>query len=285
MDDQELFDSVTSHEPTEVTEQAHAEPVVEVNDGQPRDDQGKFAQKGQADAEVVAQPEGQNDEAHIPSWRLREQTERADAAERRAQQIQSDFERKFNDLQSRLPKQEPTPAPDVFEDPNRFLEHGVNQAVSPIKSEMAQLREFYSQREAIREFGQEKVDAAYKSIADGLQSRDPEAWATYQRAMQSMDPYGEIVKWHQQKAVYSQIGNDPEAWFNKQLEERLAKDPEFQAKLLGQAQQQVRSPSGAVTNIVKLPPSLNKAGAASTGSNDAALTDAELFDSVTSARR
>lgn len=284
MDDQELFDSVTSHEPTEVAEQARAEQVAEVNDGQPRDDQGKFAPKEQADAEVVSQTEGQKDEAHIPSWRLREQTERAEAAERRSQQLQSDFERRFNELQSRLPKQEPQQVPDVFEDPNKFLEHGVRQAVDPIKSEITQIREFYSRKEALREFGEEKVNAAYEAIAKGMQSRDPEVVATYQRAMQSMDPYGEIVKWHQQKAVYSQIGNDPEAWFNKQLEERLAKDPEFQAKLIGQAQQQVRSPSGTVTNIVKLPPSLNKAGAASIGSNDA-MTDAELFDSVTSARR
>jgi hypothetical protein len=44
--------------------------------------------------------------------------------------------------------------------------------------------------------------------------------------MQSMDPFGEIVSWHQQKAVYSRIGNDPNAWFEKELEKRLA-DPQF----------------------------------------------------------
>lgn len=283
MDDQELFDSVTSHEPTEVADEVQTEVAAEVNDGQPRDEQGKFAQKEQS-VEVVTQTETQGGEAHIPSWRLREQTERAEAAERRAQQIQSDFERRFNELQSRLPKPEPQAAPDVFENPDGFLQHGVSRAIDPVKSEIGQLREFYSRKEATREHGEEKVKAAYDAIAQGMQSRDPEVVATYQRAMQSMDPYGEIVKWHQQKTVYSQIGNDPEAWFNKQLEERMAKDPNFQAKLLGQAQQQVKNPSGTVANIVKLPPSLSKVGAATTGSNDD-LSDAELFDAVTSARR
>lgn len=282
MDDQELFDSVTSHEPTEVAGEVQTEVAAEVNDGQPRDEQGKFAQKEQP-AEVVTQAETQGGEAHIPSWRLREQTERAEAAERRAQQMQSDFERRFNELQSRLPKPEPQAAPDVFENPDGFLQHGVNRAIDPVKSEIGQLREFYSRKEATREHGEEKVKAAYDAIAQGMQSRDPEVVATYQRAMQSMDPYGEIVKWHQQKTIYSQIGNDPEAWFNKQLEER-SKDPAFQAKLLGQAQQQVKNPSGTVANIVKLPPSLSKVGAATTGSNDD-LSDAELFDAVTSARR
>lgn len=284
MDDQELFDSVTSHEPTEVVDQAQAEPAAEVNDGQPRDEQGKFASQQQAE-HVDPNAAQQRDEAHIPSWRLREQTERAEAAELRAQQIQSDFERRFNELQSRLPKQEPQQAPDIFEDPNKFLEHGVRQAVDPVRSEVGQMREFYSRRDAVRDHGEEKVNAAYDAIAKGLQSRDPEVATVYQRAMSSMDPYGDIVKWHQQKTVYSQIGNDPEAWFNKQLEERMAKDPNFQAKLLGQTQQQIRNPSGSQpANIVKLPPSLSKVGAATTGSN-VDLSDAELFDEVTSARR
>lgn len=289
MNDEELFDSVTSHEQVEGADQAQAQTVTEATE-QARDEQGRFAaqteQAQEQAGQAATQAQASGDEAHVPSWRLREQTERAEAAERRFNEAQADWRRQFTELQGRLPKQEAAPAPDVFEDPNRFLEHGVSQAVNPIKSEMVQLREFYSRREAVREFGQEKVDAAYKAIADGMQSRDPEVFATYQRAMQSMDPFGDIVRWHQQKSIYQQIGADPEAWFNKQLEERLAKDPAFQAKLLGQAQQQVRGTQGAAPNVVKLPPSLNKVGSATSSTAASGdVSDQDLFEEVTNARR
>lgn len=270
MNDEELFDSVTSHEQVEGTEQAQAVTATEATE-----------QAGQATQ--AAEP---GDDAHVPSWRMRELREERDAALRRSQETEQRLTRQIAELQGRLPKQEPQQAPDVFEDPNRFLEHGVSQAVNPIKSEMVQLREFYSRREAVREFGQDKVDAAYKAIADGMQSRDPEVFATYQRAMQSMDPFGEIVRWHQQKSVYQQIGADPEAWFNKQLEERLAKDPAFQAKLLGQAQQQVRSTQGVAANVVRIPPSLNKVGSATSSTAASGdVSDHDLFEEVTNARR
>jgi hypothetical protein len=288
MNDEELFDSVTSHEQTDVADQAQAETGTEVTE-QARDEQGRFAtqtEQAQEQAGQATQAAEPGDDAQVPSWRMRELREERDAAVRRSQETEQRLMRQIAELQGRVPKQEAQPAPDVFEDPNKFLEHGVSQAVNPIKSEMVQLREFYSRREAVREFGQERVDAAYKAIADGMQSRDPEVFATYQRAMQSMDPFGEIVRWHQQKSVYQQIGNDPEAWFNKQLEERLAKDPAFQAKLLGQAQQQVRGTQGAAPNVVRLPPSLNKVGSA-TGSTAASgdVSDSDLFEEVTNARR
>jgi hypothetical protein len=289
MNDEELFDSVTSHEQVEGAEQVQAETATEATE-QTRDEQGRFAaqtEQAQEQAGQAAQVADHGDDAQVPSWRMRELREERDAALRRSQETEQRLMRQITELQGRLPKQEAAPAPDVFEDPNKFLEHGVSQAVNPIKSEMAQLREFYSRREAIREFGQEKVDAAYQAIAAGMQSRDPEVAATYQRAMQSMDPFGDIVRWHQQKSIYQQIGADgPEAWFNKQLEERLAKDPAFQAKLLGQAQQQVRGTQGAAPNVVKLPPSLNKVGSAtSTAAISGDVSDSDLFEEVTNARR
>lgn len=276
--DKELFESALSDEPIEAV--AADETVTEqpASDGPARDEHGRFAPKEPEPVAAEAQPEPQGkDEAHVPSWRLREERERAESAERRAREIEANWQRQFQELQSRLPKQEPTPAPDVFEDPNKFLEHGVKQAVDPIKSEIGQLREFYSRREAVREHGQEKVEAAYKAVAEGMQSRDPETMAVYQRAMSSMDPFGEIVSWHQQKAVYSQIGNDPNAWFEKELEKRLA-DPQFASAQLQKIQSSVRAPSSQAPNQIKLPPSIGKVPSSHSASDDVGdMSDGSLF--------
>lgn len=285
IEDKELFDSALTDEPIEqaaVDETAEAQPV---DDGQPRDEHGRFAPKAEqaTEAPVQAQPEPQGkDEAYVPSWRLREMREEREAVERRFQETQAQWQRQMAELQAKLPKEEPKPAPDVFENPNGFLEHGVRQAVDPIKSEIGQLREFYSRKEAIREHGQEKVTAAYNAIAEGMQKRDPEVAAIYQRAMSSMDPFGEIVNWHQQKTVFSQIGSDPNAWFEKELEKRLA-DPQFAAAQMQKIQSQVRgAPTQQQGSIVKLPPSIGKVPSSHSSSDDVNdMSDAGLFAHAT----
>jgi len=273
--DKELFDSALTDEPVDTVTAEVPEQDQQV-DGQARDEHGRFAAKQQIEPEAAATTEPQGkDEAHVPSWRLREEREAREAADRRFNEAQAQWQRQLQELQSRLPKTEEPKAPDVFEDPNRFLEHGVRQAVDPIKSEIGQLREFYSRREAVREHGQEKVKAAYDAVANGMQSRDPEVMAIYQRAMQSMDPFGEIVSWHQQKTVFNQIGNDPNAWFEKELEKRLA-DPQFASAQLQKIQSGVRQqPSG---NTIKLPPSIGKVPSSQSASDDAGdMRDGSLF--------
>lgn len=289
IDDQELFEQSLGSDDgatEQVTEQAAApEPEAGTEAVQPRDENGRFAARQAEQAQT--QPEGQavqaeqpaGEDAQVPSWRMRELREERDAAVRRSQETEQRLMRHIAELQGRMPKQEAATAPDIFENPDGFVQHGVSQAVNPIKSEMVQLREFYSRREAVREFGQEKVDAAYKAIADGMQSRDPEVFATYQRAMQSMDPFGEIVRWHQQKSVYQQIGNDPNAWFEKQIEERM-KDQTFAGALLAKIQGTATGvqSNGSGKPIVKLPPSLNKvASAQGATADDGDMSDEALF--------
>lgn len=287
INDQELFEQALDDGATEqVTEQAGtSETGTGEEAGQARDEQGRFAAKQQTEQVQQQAPEGQaaqtaadGDDAHVPSWRMRELREERDAALRQSQDTEQRLMRQIAELQSRMPKQEPQQVPDVFEDPNRFLEHGVSQAVNPIKTEMVQLREFYSRREAVREFGQEKVDAAYQAIAAGMQSRDPEVVTTYQRAMQSMDPFGEIVRWHQQKTVFQQIGGNPDAWFEKQLEERM-KDAAFAGSLLSKIQGNAAGQqAGGSRPTIKIPPSLNKvASAQGATADDNDMSDEALF--------
>ena len=108
IDDKELFDSATSDEPIEVVaDEPAAEQEVE---GQPRDDQGRFAAKAEEPtvAEPVAtEPQGK-EEAYVPSWRLREMREEREATERRFQESQAQWQRQMAELRSQLPKPEPT---------------------------------------------------------------------------------------------------------------------------------------------------------------------------------
>ncbi len=281
IEDKELFDSATSDEPIEqvVADEPAAEQEVE---GQPRDDQGRFAAKAEEPVvaePVAAEPQGK-EEAYVPSWRLREIREERQAEQRRFQETQSQLQRQIAELSARVPKQEPQPAPDVFEDPNKFLEYGVRQHVDPIRTEITQLREEYSKKWAEKEHGPEKVKAAYDWVAQGMQTRNPEIGAVYQRAMQSMDPYGEIMKAHQQQAVYSEIGNDPKAWFEKELERRMA-DPQFAASQMQRIQSGVRSDPQA-PNQIKLPPSIGKVPSSHASSDDVGdMSDAGLFAHAT----
>lgn len=274
IEDKELFDAATTDEPIEQVTADETVAAQPVDDGQPRDDHGRFAPK---EPEPVAQAEPQGkEEGHVPSWRLRELREEREAAINRAQQLEANYQRQIEELKARLPKEEPKPAPDVFEDPNRFLEHGVRQHVDPIRSEITQLREEYSKKWAEKEHGPEKVKAAYDWVAQGMQSRDPEVAAVYQRAMQSMDPYGEILKAHQQREVYTKIGNDPNAWFERELEKRMA-DPQFASAQLQKIQSGVRA-SPQAPNQIKLPPSIGRVPSSHSASDDVGdLSDSSLF--------
>lgn len=266
--EQEIFDSALTDAPEA--------PVEEIQQEQPeavvaRDEQGRFAPKPEEPAE---KPRTEEPERGPPAWRLKEEADARRAAEQERDRYRTELDN------FRRQQQEQKPPPDIFEDAPKFVDQRVGTAVDPIKQEIGQLREFYSQREAVREHGQEKVKAAYDWIAQGMQSRDPERMAIYNRAMGSFDPYGEIVQSHQKQSLFEQIGTDPNAFVEKQLDEKL-KDPAFAAKMLerirGVTQQR---PSSSVT---QLPPSLNRmsSSAPRAEGDDDDDSDAGLFRQVT----
>jgi len=259
----ETSTEATPTEPEAQPEQQAAEPA--------RDERGRFAAKAEetatpqqpektVEATQPQQPEPSRDDHGIPSWRLKEEADAKREALERAQRYERELEdlrRAFAATQQQLaPKPE---IPSVWENPDGYFDHRIPQAIDPVKSEISQLREFYSKRDAVRTHGAETVQAAYKAMDQAARSGDPEALAAVARVKQSMDPYGDIVTWHKKQTIFSTIGDNPDAFFEKTLEDRIAKDPSFQAKLLerirGQAQQR---PS----TVTPLPPSLNKMAAA-----------------------
>lgn len=218
----------------------------------------------------------------IPAWRLREQAERRRALEAENAEIRrrlSEFER----------QQEATkPPPSVFDDERGFAQHFVQRGLDPIQSElgqfkqqMGQMREQFSQMMAVQRFGTETVKKAYQGLDQAIGSGDPEAAMVYHRMMSgSMDPYGDMVSWHQRRSVVSEVGGDITAFRKKVSDEALdnaLKDPAFLQKAVeaarANARPVTRGPQAA--NATTLP-SLNRATASA--DTDEPEDVGEVFD-------
>jgi hypothetical protein len=235
------------------------------------------------------QPDG-----NIPSARLREEADARRNAERRADQLQAQVEALMQRLQP-VQQQQPKPRTDIFDNPSTFVQEEVNPLLDPLNQQLTQLREFYSRKDAVREFGLEKVNEAFSAIESGLRNRDPEVGATYQRIMRSMDPYGDLVRWHQQKAAYAQIGGDLNA-YNQRIIQQAMTDPSMQAAWLaatrGQAppvaspaREQPRASNGQFASPQSLP-SIARVGSTALSPDmqqqQDDISDSQLFAETTS---
>lgn len=229
------LDSVLADVDASEQEIANETPVVETEQAQPEPEQETDDPDQGRDAHGALHAERQRVK--------RKYTDTVADFEKRLSETNSGFEKKlteslaendrkweqrFNQFaQTIQPRQTPepeTPAvrPDLYENSEGFVEYGVKQHVDPIKQEVSQLREFYSQREAVREHGQEKVQTAFNAMHQAAISGDRDAQAAVARVKQSIDPYGDIVAWHQRTSVLSEVGNDPAAYREKLRAELLA---------------------------------------------------------------
>ncbi|MBO0717566.1 MAG: hypothetical protein J2P55_09585 [Rhizobiales bacterium] len=229
------------------------------------------------------QPDNQTPDAAVPSGRFREESEARRRAEREAQ-----------DLRARLaayevqPRQQPQQQPklDVFDNPQGFVQQEIKPFFEQMRAEMQMTREAMSADNAVRVYGEPNVSAARAALEQGMARHDPNAWATYNRAMTSHDPYGVITRWHMDRETLQQIGGDLASYKTKILEEAM-KDPEFQRKVIEATRSsapQVNRPitQSSVPNL----PSLSDIGAA--GGDEQAqdnVSDEALFRQAVSAKR
>ncbi|MCX7319246.1 MAG: hypothetical protein NT113_07035 [Hyphomicrobiales bacterium] len=190
------------------------------------------------------------------------------------------WEQRFSQFAQQIqPRQEPKPiepevVPDIFEDANGFLQHGVKKAIDPINERIAKITEGFSRRMAVKEHGVEKVDAAYAALHQAAISGNRDAVDTVAKIKASDDPYGDLVDWHAKSSVISEFGTDPEAAIQKRLEAALS-DPAFLARAaekLGVKPAQTQKPASQQSL-----PSLNRVTAAA--DDDADEEDAtEVFN-------
>jgi hypothetical protein len=154
-------------------------------------------------------------------------TEQVADFDRRLAESNTAWERRFETLVAKLaPKQEQAPAPDIFENPQAFVQHQVNEPLTELRGGMMQL----GQMMAGMKHGDDVVHAADKAFSEAVATRsiDP---ADYQRVMRSPNVYDAAVKWHKRQQALSEIGDDPAAY-------RAKLEAEIRASLETGAQQQ-----------------------------------------------
>lgn len=267
LNDKELFESAINDAPI-----AEAEP-----EGQPRDENGRFASKAEPEAEqpAVEQPvveqQTKPEEAHVPSWRLREVNEAREAAERRAQEAYDravQFERQLFELQKRLQDQQQKPQEQAnwFENPDA----AIAQHLSPVEQRIAAAEQRAvlraSRAEQIAIHGRQAVDEMEKAIGDAMRSGHPDIPMLRLQMQNSDDPVGVGMQWFQREKLTRETGGNIEAYREK-LAADLLKDPTFLAKAVEAVKAQAGQPTRPNT-VVQLPPSINRATSAASPHDD-----------------
>lgn len=131
---------------------------------------------------------------------------------------------------SRKPEQQqdrPKP-PDMFEQPEQYTQH----LMTMMQEREANLIAEMSERFTRSQHGDEAVDAALEAA---------KAAGTVDQFRGQRDPWGELVKWHKQHQVMSEIGADPDAW---RAQERERMRQELMAEMVGQQQKQAAGKAG-----------------------------------------
>jgi len=271
--EQDLFDGATSNEPMQESP-VEATPEPETKPAIARDEAGRFAERQIEDEGQAGDPATAGTEPkEPPPHRFREVSERARAAEARAAELERLL---IQATQARQPeaKAEPAPKPEFWENPDDWVGNQLN----PVKTEVQQTREFFSRKLAEQAHGAEKVDTAYKALDEAIRSGQMDRNAVLAHLQRSMDPFGDIMKWHGEHSIRSEIGNDPEAYKQKIIAEYQASQQAGQST--------TASRQAASGTVVKLPPNLNRmTSAASTAAGGDQESDQELFQATTSRRR
>lgn len=224
----------------------------------------------------------QRSEPAIPPARLREEADARRAAERDRDELRERLNRLESQQQQHQPAQDQRKPAEFWDNPDEWGK----SLVTPIQEQLFQQRQGVSRLLAEEKHGSDTVKAAFQALGESMQA-DPAVQTDYMRIMRSSHPYGELVAWHKNRQVLTEIGSDPAAYRSRILEEAM-KDPEVQQRFLAQirggAQPTVEAPGRrpAVPAI----PSLQSIGtAAGPASAAGEQSDAELFTATTSRRR
>ena len=283
LNDAELFSGATADE--HPTEQPAEQPAPE----RPRDEHGRFApkepEKPAEEPPASEAPVETKPVAGIPPARLKEEADKRREFESLLQQERQERERLARELaemrgrMSALDKPKAAqeePEVDPLIDPQGF----VKRIKGEFENERLNDRREFSLRLA-KAVHREKFDEAYSAAQQAMQSGDRQLMLEMQA---SADPGETLMAWHKKQSTLRMVGDDPNAWLEKQIEARLA-DQAFQAKFLerirGAAQPQ---PGSRQAPNVQLPPSLSnmaRGGEKAASSDDNDTSDEALFSYAT----
>jgi len=281
VDDANVFAAALSDTPPAEPEQQSEEPKPEGD--RPRDEQGRFLPKA-ADAETPAQPQAVEptkaepvaadkpppDEA-IPSWRLREETQRRREAEERLATASAQLQLFLNQARQQQQRQ-PEPLPDLIEQPEAYA-----RAIEQRLTQQFEQRDIArSLHRADRQYGEE-FRQAYEAFNSPQYANDEHL---LQRVRNSYDQGEAILAWHREQTALREIGPDPSAYRQK-LRSELMQDAEFRKEFMASMRAEATTKPSSVTSL----PNLARApGSASGPRDDWPTTDAEIFADVTRRR-
>lgn len=266
LSDQDLFDDANGEE----TAEAVTEPeVIE----QPRDDKGQFAEKPiepeKPETPVAAEAEKpvvDDNAAMVPSWRVREINEEKRVLAEKLTALDEAVKAERIQWQQRqqkpLPEPEKVTKPDPLLDPEGYEKYLENLFEERLLNDRRENSLANAHKTYKGEFD-EAYAAAQKQIDPALKAR----------MQQSRDPGETLMEWHREQKTRAEVGNDPNAYFDKRFEAYLA-DPANQAKVLERIRGGVQ-PQPRQAPAVDLPPSLTRA---TNASRDVSVDDNDLSD-------
>jgi hypothetical protein len=225
-------------------EQRQEAPAQVEQQGQPRDDQGRFAGQQQPPEAPQATPEaGKPPEGFIPIQALDARLSKAEEKYQNLLREQAEaFQRQMAAFQhQQQPKPEPPKPVDFFENPDAAFDSRLQQAVQPIQQGQQQIVENFSRMMAADKFGEEAVNTALAEMTRRVNANPNGMRFDYQRIMSAPHPYGELVKWHKAQSALSTYGDDPTAYREKLRAEILAEMQGGQQQPGQQAQARRRS--------------------------------------------
>jgi hypothetical protein len=251
--------------------------------GQYADDEGDDTEDDEARAEDHEQeteaadgtPQGRPEPP--PSRVLREERERRRQTENELANARARIAAYENAQQQRSPQDQTSQAEDgsdfdlMFSNPRAWAAQQRAEILTEIRAQNVNASLGAAHEEHGREF-----EAAYRALT-GLNPQDPVARAQVQRIWNAPNPGGALMRWHKQQQTFSEIGDDPDAWFERRLQERLS-DPETRRQTLSSMRSEaMRGDGGRPRTQTRLPRSLNSAsGSGSAGRRG--REDPDLYD-------
>lgn len=267
---------------------------------QPRSEDGRYASKDQNEpvtvavdspaatppaADLAAPAAPVAPDGHVPLAALQEERNKRQEMERRLAEIEA--RTRIQTPQQPQQPQQPQPEPEIWTDPNAYFDH----RLAPTVQAMEQMREQMFEMAAGQQLGFDKVDAAKSAFEEQIKKEGPQG-ETFRLAQQLFgqgaqgNPFTKLVEWHKRQSIFAEVGDDPRAWMEREMEKMLA-DPAKSAAIMekiraGAGQQ----PSPAVIpNGRSVPPSISAipGGGGPSGAPTAA-SDMDAFRNATAGR-
>jgi hypothetical protein len=206
-------DDTTGKEPTTAADPSAQQP-------KDRDEKGRFAQKQEptAAAPATATAPAAGDPAATGDAPGTAPIQALDAERRRRKESEDRYERELKQARDEIarlqPKEAPKPAaakPQMWDDPNAFID----DRLMPVQHQLLDVREMVSENMAIGTHGADAVNAA-KTALEQI-AATPQGQQIVQELMEHRHPMDALVKWHKRQSAVTEVGDDPEAYFQRRL--------------------------------------------------------------------